>query len=250
MKVRKLALSAVLTALSIVLNEFVSIPIPPTSSPLLTLTVGMIPIMFIAYYCGIFYSSICAVVADLLGFFLIGASKGYAFNPGFTINALFGGLVFGLIMRYRDKLDGKKGTMIIVILEVAITAITIPLFSYGFVKTDLGSLYENKYYLFIIDGFAILLNLAIILYSILSRKIQSSNAIIISFIIYQYVVSLLLTPTWLIIMAGSSGLRIFYFWITRLISAPLTIIISCFLTKLVLIPVRKAYKSLDNKENS
>ena len=86
MKLRKLILTSILSALAIVLYEFLDIKIPPTST-VLTISLGIIPIYFIAYYCGPFYSTIAAVIVDLLGFFLFGSSSN-PFMIGFTINAL------------------------------------------------------------------------------------------------------------------------------------------------------------------
>ena len=64
MKVKKLVLTAVMTALSVVLNELLVISIPPTASPLMRLSLGVIPIFVIAYYCGIFYAIVAGTLTD------------------------------------------------------------------------------------------------------------------------------------------------------------------------------------------
>jgi len=237
-KVKKIALTAILTALAFVLYEFLVIKIPPTN-PFLSLSLGIIPIFFIAYYCGILNAIIGAVVADLLGYFLVGASSS-PFHPGFTFNALLSGLIFGFILHYKEKLDGKKGKTMIIIIEILITLITIPLFSYYFIKTDLGAGKGGISLLITIDIFAFLLNFSVILYMLLSSNSLGSNAIVLSYIVYLYIVSLCLTPLW--VLSYTEGLNFFYFWLMRLITVPLQVIIYSLITKLILIPLSKISK--------
>ena len=62
-RVKKITLTAIMTAICIVLNELVTIDIPPTSTPLMRLSLGIIPIFLTAYYAGIFYAALEGVLA-------------------------------------------------------------------------------------------------------------------------------------------------------------------------------------------
>lgn len=246
MKVRKLTLTAILTALAFVLNEFLVIPIPPTSSPLISLSLGVVPIFFIAYYCGIIYAIIGAVSADVLGFFLVGAAKGYAFNLGFTFNALLSGAIIGIVLLFKKKLEGEKGAISILISESILTVITIPLFIYFFLKTDLGAGHGGNALLFTVSVISVLLNFSVVIYAFFTKDNPDSNAIILSFLLYLYVVSLFLTPLWVISYA--KGISYFYLWITRLITVPIEIVIYSLVTKLILYALKKVPKKGLNPE--
>lgn len=249
MRIKKLVLTAILTALSIVFNEFLSIPIPPTNSPLLTLSFGMIPIFFISYFAGPIYSLIGAIASDLLGYFLIGASKGYVFHPGFTISAIFGSLVFSLILKLKDKLNNKKGLLLFSLIISSITLITIPLFSFLYFKTGIDDMFSVKGLVIVVDVISVLLNISLIIYEIQTYQKKNSNAIMISISIYYFINSLILTPLWLYHMSNYT-INFFYLWVTRLITTPINIIVYVLLIKLLLIPLDKLNISRQTKKGS
>ena len=248
MKVKKLALTGVLTALAFVLYEYVSLPIPPTSSPLITLSFGIIPIFLIAYFCGTFYAASAAVIVDILGYFLVGASKGYAFNIGYTFNALLSGLIIGVILEFKDKLNSKKGTLFIILFESVFTILTLTTFIISFKYTDIGERMSNKGMKegaeLIIILFSLILNSSIVLYAIFSRNKDYDNALNLSLIIYMSIVSLLLTPLWISLQGRTIGFY-FYLWVTRLVTVPIEILIYSILIRTLMIPLNKINKRFD-----
>lgn len=246
MKVKKIVLTAVLTALSIVLNEVLVISIPPTSTPIIQFSLGIIPLFFIAYYCGIFYAASSAVIADILGFFLF--SK-YIFNPGFTLNALLAGLILGFLMFKRNSLNSKKGTIIVLVISGLLSLISVSIFLIYFIlgSSFLGNSFTvsgNTFTLSLgliitVAALNILITVGLILYTALSSKEKDSNAIILSFVIYTYTVALVLTPLW---VTSYSSIPYFVFWIIRLVIVPFEAIVYSVTSKLILYPLRKVYK--------
>lgn len=246
MKVKKIVLTAVLTALSIVLNELLVISIPPTSTPIIQFSLGIIPLLFIAYYCGIFYAASSAVIADILGFFLF--SK-YIFNPGFTLNALLAGLILGFLMFKRNSLNSKKGTIIVLVIAALLSLISVSIFLIYFIfgSSFLGDSFTvsgNTFTLSLgliitVSALNILITVGLILYTVLSAKEKDSNAIVLSFVIYIYIVALVLTPLW---VTSYSSIPYFVFWIIRLVIVPFEALVYSIITKLILYPLRKVYK--------
>jgi len=240
MKLKKLVLSAVLSALSFVFYEFVDIPIPPSESPLLTLSLGIIPIFFIAYFCGTYYSIISSVIIDLMGYFLVGASKGYAFNIGYTLNALIGGLIFGLVLKNKKKLDGTYGTLIISIISILFSLVIITVFMSFYNKIDLSKKFKSEYIMFIISGIFLISNIIIIFISYSFKNKEENNAVLLSYLIYQFIVSLLLTPLWIYLMTKTHYIVLLS---TRMITAPITLFIYYAFTKMILIPLKRIYNN-------
>lgn len=245
MKIKKIALSAVLTALAIVLDQFLVISVPPSSFPLMQFSLGIIPIFFIAYYCGIFYSTISAVLADLLGYFLVGIAKGYPFHAGFTLNALIAGLVFSLVLLFKNKLNNKKGTTLVCLLISGLSLLSTLIFTIYFLE-NIGldvAIYSTSFnlsyaMLLTIDVLNILLTIGLVLYIIVSKN-NESNSIFLSYIIYHYIVTLCLTPLWVISYLDVPYLLL---WVTRLIAVPIYIFVYSLLTNLILLPIKKIYK--------
>lgn len=231
MKVKKLVLTAVMTALSVVLNELLVISIPPTASPLMRLSLGVIPIFVIAYYCGIFYAIVAGTLTDILGFFVFGMAKGYAFNLGYTLNAFLSGAIIGFFILIRKFMSTRKGLLTLIITDVALTVISCGLYFYMAMTQDIIKNTDSKLAIAItVTSISIIVNIIVIVYAIVARENKDSNAIIMAFIVYQYVVSLCLTPLWLTIMYHTNY---FVYWTVRMVTVPLQIMIYALISKVV-----------------
>ena len=237
MKLKKLVLTAILSSMSIVLNEFVSVRIPP-SNTIFTLSLGIIPILFIAYYAGILYSTVAAVIIDVLGWLIGGTSS--PFNLGFTFNAFLSGLILGLTIMFKDKLKGKPGRILIIITELIYTLVTIPIFLIFFNKFGLSARYNFNNASIIIVSIAAIANILLVFYSLVMDKNDESNAVTLGFQIYQIIVSLLLTPLWVHILYGSNYIAL---WAMRLISVPILTIVYALISELILKTLTKIYKA-------
>ena len=240
MKIKKLVLTAIMTAICVVLNELVTIDIPPTATPMIRLSIGIIPVFIMAYYCGIFYAVVGATLADILGFFIFSVAKGYAFHPGYTLNAFLSGLIIGFFILIRKFMNTKKGLALLIATDALFVLITSSLFTFMYFHNDLLIGDKPIGALITILSFSIIINIGIVIYAIFSRENEDSNAIIMSFIVYQYIVSMSLTPLWVSMM---TGVNYFYYWIMRMVTVPIQIMIYVLLSKLIVYPLNKIYKN-------
>lgn len=118
-KIKKLTLSALLLALTIVSSRFLSI-----RTPILVISFTFVPIMLSAIYLGPKYSSIIAALADLIGALLFPFGTGTYF-PGFTLSQFLIGLIYGLFLYKKsntnndDEPTKKLDTKFIVKLTIS-----------------------------------------------------------------------------------------------------------------------------------
>jgi ECF transporter S component (folate family) len=89
-EVKKLVLAGLLLAAIIVLVRFVSI-----QTPILRISLGFIPFILAGWLLGPVWGAVIGVASDLLGMLLFPTS---GFFPGFTLNALLEGLIYGLFL--------------------------------------------------------------------------------------------------------------------------------------------------------
>lgn len=234
MKVKKLVLTAILSSLSIVLYEFLKFSFVASGFIKFQISLGIIPIFFIAYYCGTIYSVIASIIVDVLGILIFNPKD---FNIGFTIGALIGGLVIGLILNSKKDLNNKKGLLLIIILMGIISLLTLPLYTLMYFKAGIGSKLNNAGYIIPILG--LISNIIVIIYSFINYKKDESNKIIIAYILYQFFVSLIINPLSISLMYN---IDFFSLWIDRLITAPLILIGYSLITKLILKVLNVKYK--------
>ena len=88
-------ITAIMAALSMVLNRFASIHTAGW-----TIGFAFVPIVFTAVLCGAFYAAAAGTLADFVGAMLFPFGP---YFPGFTICAALMGLVYGLFL-YRERL--------------------------------------------------------------------------------------------------------------------------------------------------
>lgn len=98
-KTKKIVLAALMLATFIILDRFVSINIQ-----ILAINFSSIAIMIVAIYCGPKYSTIVAVLGDLIAALLFPFGSYFI---GFTITNLIMGLIFGLFL-YEKPIDSDN----------------------------------------------------------------------------------------------------------------------------------------------
>ena len=121
-KNRKIILSALLIAATIVLSRFLSI-----RTPIISIGFSFVPIILSAILLGPKYSTFIATISDIIGALLFPSG---AFFFGFTISSFLTGLIYGLIL-YKDKfvLDKKF------IIRLFISTLIVTLFVNGCLNT-------------------------------------------------------------------------------------------------------------------
>lgn len=105
-RVKKIAVSAILTAMAIVLKTYVSIPIGIQAR---TLSIWPIPIILVGIICGLKFGLASGLITDIIYFFLFGG----VYNPFYTISAIAWGLCGYLI-----KISKKPHLMVFVYIAI------------------------------------------------------------------------------------------------------------------------------------
>lgn len=108
-KSKKIILSAMLLALLIIFSRFISI-----ETQFLVISLSFIPIMMSAIWLGPKYSTLIAMLGDLIGAILFPFGS---YFPGFTLSAGITGLIYGLFLYVPNKNIGKMKFIIRLIIS-------------------------------------------------------------------------------------------------------------------------------------
>lgn len=117
MKTKKLILSALLIALSIVLTRFMSFYVPIGGSTTVRAGIGHVPILLAGLFLGPVAGAFVGGISDILGVVIFDP---YPPFPGFTLSAICLGLISGLCMKFSKKrpLSFKHILLIVFIAEI------------------------------------------------------------------------------------------------------------------------------------
>lgn len=116
-KTKKLILSAMLLALSIVLSRFFSI-----KTQLLVISLNFIPIMLAAIWLGPKYSTLIAALSDLIGAILFPFGS---YFPGFTVSAAITGFIYGIFLYKKPEEEMKNSSFLIRLIISSILSLGI-----------------------------------------------------------------------------------------------------------------------------
>lgn len=115
-KTKKIILSALLLALTIVLSRFLSI-----NTPLLSIGFSFVPMVLSAIWLGPKYSAIICGLADLIGALLFPFGTYFI---GFTISAICKGLIYGFVLYKKgEELTNKQLIIRLIIACVLVIGI-------------------------------------------------------------------------------------------------------------------------------
>lgn len=114
-KTKKMILSALLLALTIVLSRFLSI-----NTSILSIGFGFVPLVLAGIWLGPKYAGIISGLADVIGALLFPFG---AFFIGYTISAIAKGVIYGLVLyKNGEELTDKK---LIIRLIIACTLVVV-----------------------------------------------------------------------------------------------------------------------------
>lgn len=136
-KMKKIILSAMLLAILILLSRFISI-----KTQVLVISFHYIPIMMAAIWLGPKYSTIIALLGDLLGAILFPFGP---YFPGFTVSAAISGFVYGIFLYQPEKERSNKQFLI----RLAISSFIVLIFVNIFITSIWIHLLYGKAYLVI-----------------------------------------------------------------------------------------------------
>lgn len=105
--VSKIANTALLIAIQIVLARFLGI-----STPIVRISFSFIPLSMVAMLYGPVYSTSAAAIADIIGAMLFPIGE---YFPGYTITAALTGLTYGLCLYNRKKTWISIGAALVII---------------------------------------------------------------------------------------------------------------------------------------
>ena len=115
--IKKIVISSLLLAASIVINRFLSI-----NTSILSIGFTFVPLMLAGIILGWKYSMIIAGLADLIGALLFPFGS---FFIGYTISALLTGIVYGLCLHRKNDFKVDKKFYIRLIIAILIVTIVI-----------------------------------------------------------------------------------------------------------------------------
>jgi len=116
-KIKKILISGLLLAATIVINRFLSI-----NTSILSIGFTFVPLMLSAIILGPKYSIIIATLADLIGSILFPFGSYFI---GFTISSLLTGLTYGLLLYSKDEFILNKKFIIKLIISILIVTVII-----------------------------------------------------------------------------------------------------------------------------
>ncbi len=115
LKPKNLACLAMLIALQVVLNRFISI-----QSPAFKISFSFIPVMFSGVLFGPLAGALVGGISDFLGAMLFPFG---AFFPGYTLTAALSGAIYGLLLQ--ERRPGKR--IVRIVLAYTLTALIVTL---------------------------------------------------------------------------------------------------------------------------
>ena len=122
---RNLVLVSILTAISVVLSRFVSIPVMIYGIKGINFGIGMLPVIFSGFITAPVYGAICGAVADIVGYLI--KPEG-AYFPLFTITSALAGFLPAFLMRVTKKrTDGYTFVSLLLCIAVSQTITSIAL---------------------------------------------------------------------------------------------------------------------------
>lgn len=119
-KIKKNVLAAMLLAVFIVFNRFVSI-----KTEILIISFTFIPMMMSAIWLGPVYSTIVALLGDLIGAILFPFGP---YFPGFTVSNTLSGLIYGLFLYNKGNEMSSKKLVIMLIISSVLQLVVVNIF--------------------------------------------------------------------------------------------------------------------------
>ena len=123
-KIKKIVLSSMLLALYIVLNRFISI-----KTEILVISFSFIPIMVSAIWLGPKYSTLIALLGDLIGALLFPFGP---YFPGFTLSMAITGFVYGIFLYNKGQALSNPKLLFRITISSLIHLILINIFLTSF----------------------------------------------------------------------------------------------------------------------
>ena len=119
-KIKKIILAAMLLAIFIILNRFVSI-----KTEVLVISFTFVPMMMSAIWLGPKYSLAIGLLGDLIGALLFPFGP---YFPGFTVSSAISGLIYGLFLYNKGNQMSNKKLLIMLTLSSVLQLVLVNIF--------------------------------------------------------------------------------------------------------------------------
>jgi len=119
---RKIALSGLFIATSIILTRFFAGNIVVAGLSILRISFGQIPLFLSGFFLGPIYGALCGAISDAVGYF---ANPQGPYFPGFTFNAALSGMIPGLFARFMPKNYSWRWILMVIAISEFITSVCL-----------------------------------------------------------------------------------------------------------------------------
>jgi len=119
-KIKKSVLAAMLLAVFIVFNRFVSI-----KTEILIISFTFFPMMMSAIWLGPVYSTVVALLGDFIGAILFPFGP---YFPGFTVSNALSGLIYGLFLYNKGNEMSNKKLVVMLIISSVLQLVVVNIF--------------------------------------------------------------------------------------------------------------------------
>lgn len=119
-KIKKIVLAAMLLALSIILNRFISI-----KTEVLVISFTFVSTMMSGIWLGPKYSTIIALLADLMGALLFPFGP---YFPGFTVSSAISGFIYGIFLYNKGNEMSNKKLLIMLAISSVLQLVLVNIF--------------------------------------------------------------------------------------------------------------------------
>ena len=123
-KIKKIILSSLLLSILIILNRFISI-----KTEVLVISFSFVPIMMSGLWLGPKYSTLIALLGDLIGAILFPFGP---YFPGFTVSQAISGLIYGLFLYNQGNEMKNKKLLIMLTISSFIQLLFVNVFLTSF----------------------------------------------------------------------------------------------------------------------
>ncbi len=240
----KLSITALMMALAVILNSFVSTYINIGGVNLVKIGFYSIPVTVVSIVCGPVYGAICGAGADLIAALCFPTG---AYFPGFTFDAMLFGLLPSLFMRLFKGKRIQESAVVLLLTVVAGLVLSANLPFVDSAKLEGGVSFDLETWLKVLIPFIFVVLMGIyttVFFFVKPRKKKDTavtgSDILLCYTVRDLGVKIYLAPLWLYLVYDINYSVSF---ITQTLTSLVTIPLMSILCYIVMVPVSVVAKS-------